>query len=202
MKTILCFGDSNTFGYCPVDGSRYPENKRWTGLLKSKFNVLEEGLNNRVAFLKSPFGKNYSAIECFSSILDKYSNIDYIVIWIGTNDYQSIYNIDEKTINDCLKNLIFLAKQKADKVLIISPLKLDDNILNGSFSSMFNKNSIEKSNMMFPLYEQIALENNCLFLDINKIVKPSKIDGLHYDLNSHYIIFENIDRILSDSLEF
>lgn len=198
MKTLLCFGDSNTFGYCPVDGSRYAENERWTGLLKSKFNVLEEGLNNRVAFLKSPFGKNYSAIECFSSILDKYSNIDYIVIWIGTNDYQFIYNIDEKNINDGLNYLISFAKQKANKVLIVSPLKLDETILSGEFSSMFNKNSIEKSNMMFPIYEKIVFENNCLFLDINKIVKPSNIDGLHYDLNSHYIIFDNIYRVLSD----
>ena len=28
-KRIICFGDSNTWGYDPVSGSRYDENTRW-----------------------------------------------------------------------------------------------------------------------------------------------------------------------------
>ena len=33
MKYILCYGDSNTFGYNPKNGLRYPEEIRWTGRL-------------------------------------------------------------------------------------------------------------------------------------------------------------------------
>ena len=29
MKTILCYGDSNTYGYNPVTGGRWPEDIRW-----------------------------------------------------------------------------------------------------------------------------------------------------------------------------
>ena len=33
MTTILCYGDSNTYGYNPVNGLRYPKDVRWTGCL-------------------------------------------------------------------------------------------------------------------------------------------------------------------------
>lgn len=35
MKKILCYGDSNTFGYNPANGLRFDENNRWSGILKS-----------------------------------------------------------------------------------------------------------------------------------------------------------------------
>ena len=34
MKKILCYGDSNTFGYNPFDASRLDEKTRWTALLQ------------------------------------------------------------------------------------------------------------------------------------------------------------------------
>ena len=48
MIHILCFGDSNTYGYKPDGTGRFDENTRWTGLLQKKlgteFRVIEEGL--------------------------------------------------------------------------------------------------------------------------------------------------------------
>ena len=46
-KRIMCFGDSNTWGANPSDGSRYPEDVRWTGVLQQTlgegYQVIEEG---------------------------------------------------------------------------------------------------------------------------------------------------------------
>ena len=51
MKNILCFGDSNTWGYEPLVARRYPADVRWTGVLQNSlgdgFRVIEEGLNGR-----------------------------------------------------------------------------------------------------------------------------------------------------------
>ena len=48
---ILCFGDSNTWGYKPDKSGRYDENIRWTGLLQKKlgsgYHIIEEGLCGR-----------------------------------------------------------------------------------------------------------------------------------------------------------
>ena len=55
MKHILCFGDSNTWGYSPQDGSRFPIDVRWTGVLQktlgSNYRIIEEGLNGRTTFI-------------------------------------------------------------------------------------------------------------------------------------------------------
>lgn len=39
MKQILCFGDSNTWGYDGESRKRLPWGKRWTSLLQEKFDV-------------------------------------------------------------------------------------------------------------------------------------------------------------------
>ena len=56
MTTILCYGDSNTYGYNPVNGLRYPKDVRWTGVLQKllgeQYAVIEEGCNGRTTVLK------------------------------------------------------------------------------------------------------------------------------------------------------
>ncbi len=63
LKNILCFGDSNTHGYMPGIGSRYPRNVRWTGklqeILGGGYYVIEEGLTGRT----TAFEDRDSAVE-------------------------------------------------------------------------------------------------------------------------------------------
>ena len=53
MKNILCYGDSNTWGANPNDGSRYTDDVRWTGILQRElgggYQVIEEGYNGRTS---------------------------------------------------------------------------------------------------------------------------------------------------------
>jgi len=59
MRRIVCFGDSNTYGQSPVDGSRYSEDIRWTGLLDKllgeKFEVVNEGKSGRTIAFDDPY---------------------------------------------------------------------------------------------------------------------------------------------------
>ena len=54
MKTILCFGDSNTWGYNPENRQRFGPEERWTGILRNSlgedYRVIEEGLNGRTPY--------------------------------------------------------------------------------------------------------------------------------------------------------
>ena len=58
MKNILCFGDSNTYGFVPGVGTRYDRDTRWTGRLAkalgSDYYVIEEGLNGRTNAFDDP----------------------------------------------------------------------------------------------------------------------------------------------------
>ena len=55
MKSILCFGDSNTWGYDPATKTRFSRNIRWTGVLQNcledDFYIIEEGLNVELQIL-------------------------------------------------------------------------------------------------------------------------------------------------------
>ena len=58
MKTVLCFGDSNTWVYVSNTGRRFAAEKRWTWILRARlgdgFNVIEEGLNGRTTTSDDP----------------------------------------------------------------------------------------------------------------------------------------------------
>ena len=62
MKRIVCFGDSNTYGYIPNNGKRYSSDIRWTSrlsrLLGKEFEVINAGCNNRTCFIDNPAGES------------------------------------------------------------------------------------------------------------------------------------------------
>ena len=62
MKTIVCFGDSNTWGYSPSVLGRYPFEKRWTSILQKKLGtdyfVIPEGLNGRTTAFEDSVEKD------------------------------------------------------------------------------------------------------------------------------------------------
>ena len=43
MTDVLCFGDSNTWGYNPKDGSRFPWGVRWTSVLQEQLKDIVVG---------------------------------------------------------------------------------------------------------------------------------------------------------------
>jgi len=63
MKTILCYGDSNTWGCIPLTGAqpprRYVPAQRWPGVLRRELgdgaSIVEEGLNGRTTVWDDPW---------------------------------------------------------------------------------------------------------------------------------------------------
>jgi len=196
MKNILCYGDSNTFGYNPKDNSRYDENTRWTGILQknlgAEYNVINEGMPNRTGFVDNPDGFLFSGAKHFPDFISKYENIDILILWLGTNDLMLQYHVDFETAENGLKNLIELAQTKSKRIIIVPPVTLDETILKGYFSDRFDETSIKKSKEIVMVYKKLAETYHCEYFDVNEFVKPSNIDGLHYDETSHKIIAKNI----------
>lgn len=199
MKNILCYGDSNTFGFNSKDGSRYDENTRWTAVLQknlgTKYKVINEGMPNRTGFVDNPEGVLYSSQKHFPDVLLKIDSLDTLILAIGTNDLMFKYNITFDTVEKGLNNLIKIAKEKTKKIIVIPPTILNENILNSFFSSMFDKTSIKKSKEVVDVFKQVADQNQCIFFDINKFVIPSDFDGLHYDENSHKLIADKLTEL-------
>lgn len=185
MKKILCFGDSNTYGYIPSTGGRYDKNTRWTGVLqtlcKNNYEIIEAGENNRNALIDSP------------KILPEYMKInpDTVILAIGINDTQKFFNTDIKNTLEKLVDIVLPIP-----TIILAPPILNKSILKHPiFSTMFDENSIEQSKKLPEIYFQVARAKGCEFLNLN--LQPSKIDGLHYGAEQHKIIAKSIYQMLN-----
>lgn len=81
---ILCFGDSNTYGYDPraFSGGRYPAESRWVNLLAQKTGhaVVNAGQNGR----EIPRGAE--EFFAFESLLTRHAPIDLLLVLLGYND--------------------------------------------------------------------------------------------------------------------
>ena len=203
MKKILCFGDSNTYGFIPSSGKRYDENSRWSGILKKllreEYEIIEAGCNNRTAFCDNPAGVNETGYKVLPSLLTP--DIDCVILAVGINDLQYLYNISMKDYESGMENLIGLVRTKLPraKIILLSPSVITEDILNSYFAAMFDETSIEKSKQLSAIYERAARKENCKLLDLKKIASPSKTDGLHYEKIEHIKIANAIFDLINQN---
>jgi len=197
MKNVLCFGDSNTFGFNPENGSRYDKNTRWTGALqtlcKDNFHIIEAGCNNRTAFSDNLAGKMFTGYKILPELLN--SNLDCVILAIGVNDLQFQYNASLDDIKNGISNLVKMVKNTVQnaQIILISQTDITENVLKSPiFLTLFDKTSIEKSKHLSKIYSEISKKYGCEFIDLNNVATPSDIDGLHFEPKEHEKIAKEI----------
>ena len=193
MKNILCFGDSNTWGYSPLDGSRYSPDVRWTGVLQSSlgsdYRVIEEGLNGRTTFISEDERPLRSGSDVLPILLESHRPLDLAIIMLGTNDLKLEFNLTvaeiaqgAKTLCELVMNSEYL-EDHPPEILLISPTHIGHNIL--PEDKEFFVQARGKSLQFAELFEKAAAELGIHFLDAAKIVKVSEVDGVHWDADQH-----------------
>ena len=102
MKTILCFGDSNTWGFIPESitapfPARHPHDVRWTGILARELGpnlrVIEEGQNGRTTVHDDPFAAARNGKLVLPAILESHKPLDLVVLMLGTNDLKNVFGV-------------------------------------------------------------------------------------------------------------
>jgi lysophospholipase L1-like esterase len=203
MKTILCYGDSNTWGYIPGDsGKRYDHKTRWTMVLKKLLNegcpsedpaywVVEEGQNGRTTCREDPVDGDKNGCRQLLPILESHKPIDIVVIALGTNDLKVRFS---PTPEDIAKGALRLAEavqtskagpgDGAPKVLIICPPPIIGNPDNPIFRMMFAGGEKISQDLSF-YFEQAAGECRAALLRAGDLIKSSNIDGIHFDTGEH-----------------
>ena len=202
MKVIVCYGDSNTWGYIPEKTqpepgfSRYAFNERWTGklqqLLGTDYRVEEEGLCGRTTAFDDPFDPNLNGLKYFDCCMAIKSPVDLLIITLGTNDTKEYFGVSAFHIAQGLELLILKAlsgqygsKGKNPEILIISPPHLRDSTMDEWLGGIFGQGAIEKSKALSKEYRKIAEKHRCHFLDMNGFVEFSDIEGVHLDAANH-----------------
>lgn len=196
MKTVVCYGDSNTYGYDPATGGRYDEKTRWPRVLQrllgDDYSVVEEGCNGRTTVFDDPKDDWKIGLDYIKGIVCSHRPVDILVIMLGSNDMKICYGASCEDIAEGMKAVVKAAvdtlvyKQKyAPEVIIVSPPEITSDVLNGPFSGSFNEACCEKSRNLAAHYEALAKELGVSFLNAAEYIRPSKEDGLHLTADAH-----------------
>ena len=192
MKRILCFGDSNTWGYEPATGMRHGSDVRWTGILSktlgSGYEIIEEGLNGRTTVLDDPFEEYKNGRDYLIPCLESQRPLDLVILMLGTNDLKARFGIGAFDISKGVETLVKLIqtsesgiKGKPPAVLILAPppvARLTD------YAEMF-EGADAKSRKLGEEYARVAGEMRCAYLDTSTIIVSSPLDGIHFEAEEH-----------------
>lgn len=207
MKTILCFGDSNTWGANPFDWSRYPMDKRWPGVLRNQLGdgywVIEEGLPGRTTVWEDPLGEHRSGKEYLLPCLLSHRPIDLVILMLGTNDLKVRFHATAEDIAygaGILVQIIQESKLGKDglppKVLLVAPPP----ILHADSSAEMFAGGVEKSRNFGKYYARIAQEYKCEFLDAGEVIQSHPNDGIHLGDTEHRKLGSAISVVVSQIL--
>lgn len=207
-KHIVCFGDSNTHGYCAETNGRYDENQRWPLLLNRKLGsdylVLEEGLSGRTTSFPDPIHEGLSGIDYIYPCLMSHEPVDLLIIMLGTNDTKERFNASAACIALGLKRLIAKALATTDcwrdgrpSILVITPKSIDAAYESSNVGSTMGKGCVEKSMELGCEFKKIADLMGCHYFDANTVVSENNhIDYMHLTEKGHQELADALAEII------
>lgn len=163
---VICFGDSNTYGYDPRSylGGRYDPDSRWVDILaeETSWTVRNMGQNGREIPSMSP---NFPA------------DTDLLIVMLGTNDL-----LQGRSPDQAAERLgWFLSGISLDrsKLLLIAPPP----VKRGAWVP--NQQLIDDSRTFAQLCQALAEQLGIRFADAGKWDIPLAYDGVHFTEQGH-----------------
>ena len=205
MDSILAFGDSNTWGLVPGSkpAERYPWEVRWTGILQKYMGgtrILEEGLCGRTTIFEDGLRPGRRGVTSLPLILESHRPIRAAILMLGTNDCKSVYAASEYTIGKgielCLDELEKYIP--AERILLISPICLGDDVWRPEKDPEFAEESVHISRRLKSVYSRIAEERGTLFLAASDYTNADVRDDEHLNEAGHRAIAKAVYEILKE----
>ena len=207
---IVCFGDSNTYGYNPQNGGRFDESTRWPArlqtLLGEDFVVFEEGQNGRTIANEDPWeGGTKCGMDYVLPMLET-KRPDLLIIMLGSNDLKIKFNLPAPDIAGSLQTMLMKIRGYCEhflgcpdmKILIISPPALSEPFEESYFAAFFDQNNVvDKSKDLAKWYELVAGQFGCEFLNATEQISAGAADHLHLDPEGH----KRMAEIVSDKIK-
>lgn len=191
MKTILCYGDSLTWGYNAAGPDRHDYADRWPSVLQAELDtevlVLAEGLNGRTtAFDDHLADADRNGARLLPTLLATHAPLDLVILMLGTNDMKPFIcgramgaKQGMERLVGIVRGLAYPLDYPAPTVLIVSPPPFCET-QNEDFAAMF-EGGMAESRKLPALYRAVANDTGCLFFDAGSVARTTPLDGIHLD---------------------
>ena len=207
-KTILCFGDSNTYGESPEGTGRYPRDQRWTGILQQRlgldYRVIEAGLNGRTTVWEDPVEGDKCGIRQLPAAVASQTPLDLLIIMLGTNDFKQRFHVTASDVAYSLERLVRTAqalpndrRETPFEILLVCPAEIRPETFLGE---VFGDRSVDTRKLP-PLVQEAAERCGVRYLNIAEYAEASPLDGLHFDRENHRRVAEAMEKAVREILE-
>ena len=206
MKTILCYGDSLTWGVNAETGTRHAYEDRWPSVLQKGLGhgvrVIPEGLNGRTTVYDDHTADcDRNGARVLPTILHSHAPVDLVIVLLGTNDLKPVFANNAVIVGHGVKRLVEIVRHHAwpvetegPEILIVSPPALSetDHALLGP---MFAGRIAESQNLA-SVYRDLADELGCGFFDAGSVAKTTPVDGVHMDAENTRAVGRGLEPIV------
>lgn len=193
-KSVLCFGDSLTWGWNPDGSGRHAYEDRWPSVLAAALGtdvtVIAEGQNGRTTVYDDhSVAEDCNGARALPILLASHSPLDLVILMLGTNDLKSYAGGSAFAAQRGMERLITLVRHhpypfdmSEPDILVVSPpylVETADHI----HAAMFN-GGVAQSKQLAIYYSDLADQYGCHFFDAASVTKASPLDGVHLDTNN------------------
>ena len=179
---ILCFGDSNTYGFDPRSffGDRYGIGDRWVDLLakKSGHEVINAGVNGR------EIPRNPYALR----LLAENAPVDIFLVMLGTNDL--LQGASAKEAAARMENFLHSLLQHCKQILLICPPPMK----RGAWVP--TAELVTESIHLAEEYKRLAEKLNLTYVDTREWNIELSFDGVHFTESGHHSFAEKLGKEL------
>lgn len=191
-RSVLCFGDSNTWGSDPADADRrFPWSIRWPGVLQRElggdYHVVEEGLGGRTTVVDDPLLPHRSGLAYLAPCLESHAPLDLVIVMLGTNDisYSWVTAAAAAEGAGVLAHLVRRSEAGpgggAPYVLLVCPPPVGPI----TESADLYAGAEQKSRELPREFARVAAAVGCAWLDAGGVVATSPLDGWHLEADAH-----------------
>jgi lysophospholipase L1-like esterase len=206
-KTVLCYGDSLTWGFDAENLGRHSFEDRWPSVLQKALgtdvNVIAEGLNGRTTAYDDHLADcDRNGARILPTLLHSHAPLDLVIIMLGTNDLKrgigsgnavgAVKGV-ERLIN-LVRSHVWSFDDEQPEILIVSAPHVCETG-NEMFAAMFI-DAVEQSQMMGSLYRDLADEKGCGFFDAASVAVTTPVDGVHLDAENTRAIGRGLEPVV------
>ncbi len=206
-KTVLCYGDSLTWGFDAENIGRHAFEDRWPSVLQKALgtdvNVIAEGLNGRTTAYDDHLADcDRNGARILPTLLHSHAPLDLVIIMLGTNDLKrgigsgnavgAVKGV-ERLIN-LVRSHVWSFDDEQPEILIVSAPHICETG-NEMFAAMF-VGAVEQSEMMGSLYRDLADDKGCGFFDAASVAVTTPVDGVHLDAENTRAIGRGLEPVV------